>query len=231
MFDSLIQAIQNARSVNIYNDKFCDSKLSFLPQRTFDPIEVKSLDGLIAYVNDLSDSDEAEVAAIVVRTHAFVEVVGHADPVTGNRQVFIQAKAEVPEFSFGTYIERERFQIAIASKFFQTENRDKLIQVLGQVAEDSVKQTDDDGISQTVTVKTGITLKGEVVVPSMITLAPYRTFVEIDQPESEFLIRMRSGGSLECSLFEADGGAWKLEARNSIKQYLAEALEGVTILI
>lgn len=230
MFDSLIKAIQDSRSANIYHSKFTDCSLSFLPQRSFDPIEVKSLDGLISYVNDLSEADEAKVAAIVVKSHSLVQVVGHADSVTGDRQVFIQAKAEVPEFSFGSYIDRERFQIAIASKFLQTDNRNKLIQVLGQVSEDSVKQTDDDGISQTVTVKTGITLKGEVVVPSTIVLAPYRTFVEIDQPESEFLIRMRSNSSLECALFEADGGAWKLEARNSIKEYLS-VLEGVPILV
>jgi hypothetical protein len=230
VFDSLIKAIQDSRTANIYSDKFCDSKLSFLPQRTFEPIEIQSLDGLITYVNELTEMDEAEVAAVIVKSHRLVQVVGHADPVTGDRQVFIQAEADVPEFSFGSYHDRERFQIAIAAKFLKTESRDKLIQVIGQVSEDAVKQTDDDGISQTVTVKKGISLKGEVVVPSTIQLAPYRTFVEITQPESEFLLRMRSSSSLECGLFEADGGAWKLEARNSIKEYLS-VLDGVPILI
>jgi hypothetical protein len=230
VFDSLIKAIQDSRTVNIYEDKFCDSKLSFLPQRVFEPIGIQSLDGLIMYVNGLCKADEAEVAAVIVKSHRLVQVVGHADPVTGDRQVFVEAQAEVPDFSFGAYIDRERFQIAIASKFIQSSSRDQLIQVIGQVSEDAVKQTDDDGISQTVTVKKGISLKGEVVVPSTIRLAPYRTFVEIDQPESEFLIRMRSSNSLECGLFEADGGVWKLEARNSIKEYLS-VLEGVPVLI
>ncbi|EEM50051.1 hypothetical protein bthur0006_56890 [Bacillus thuringiensis serovar kurstaki str. T03a001] len=33
---------------------------------------------------------------------------------------------------------------------------------------------------------------------------------------------MREGA--RCGLFEADGGAWKLEAMNNIKEYLKEAL-------
>ncbi|MEB9782308.1 hypothetical protein P4K16_30685, partial [Bacillus cereus] len=55
-----------------------------------------------------------------------------------------------------------------------------------------------------------------------VQLSPYRTFVEVEQPESKFVFRMREGA--RCGLFEADGGAWKLEAMNNIKEYLKEAL-------
>lgn len=44
------------------------------------------------------------------------------------------------------------------------------------------------------------------------------------QPESRFIFRMREGG--KCAIFEADGGAWKLEAKKNIYNYLAEQLEG-----
>ena len=45
-------------------------------------------------------------------------------------------------------------------------------------------------------------------------LRPYRTFKEIDQPESQFLLRLNENGNI--GLFEADGGMWKLEAKKSI---------------
>ncbi|MEB9776454.1 hypothetical protein P4K25_31445, partial [Bacillus cereus] len=64
--------------------------------------------------------------------------------------------------------------------------------------------------------------RGNAKVPNPVQLSPYRTFVEVEQPESKFVFRMREGA--RCGLFEADGGAWKLEAMNNIKEYLKEAL-------
>ena len=71
-------------------------------------------------------------------------------------------------------------------------------------------------------MKTGVASRGNAKVPNPVQLSPYRTFVEVEQPESKFVFRMREGA--RCGLFEADGGAWKLEAMNNIKEYLKEAL-------
>ena len=56
----------------------------------------------------------------------------------------------------------------------------------------------------------------------VVKLRPYRTFLEVEQPESDFLIRIREGG--EIGFFEADGGAWKLFARSIIKSKLEDLL-------
>ena len=48
---------------------------------------------------------------------------------------------------------------------------------------------------------------------------------EIDQPESMFLFRMRQeSGEVRCALFEADGGAWQLNAVAGINDYLSSCL-------
>jgi hypothetical protein len=51
--------------------------------------------------------------------------------------------------------------------------------------------------------------------------------------ESEFIFRMQSGP--RCALFEADGGKWKLDAMNNIKndlqQELKELIESEKIVI
>ena len=57
---------------------------------------------------------------------------------------------------------------------------------------------------------------------SKLTLAAYRTFIEIDQPERKFVLRMQSGPRV--ALLEADGGAWKNEAIRNIENYLMEEL-------
>lgn len=62
-----------------------------------------------------------------------------------------------------------------------------------------------------------------VPIKPIVKLKPYRTFFEVEQPESEFLLRIGDGG--QVGLFEADGGMWKMTARYTIKSYLQEALK------
>ena len=65
-------------------------------------------------------------------------------------------------------------------------------------------------------------------MPNPVTLCPFRTFVEVKQPESRFVFRMRQseGRGVECAVFEADGGAWKNAAMSNVKEYLKKELEG-----
>ena len=50
----------------------------------------------------------------------------------------------------------------------------------------------------------------------------YRTFLEVEQPKSEFILRMEQDkyDGIACAIFEADGGAWKIAATKAIKDYL-----------
>ena len=65
-------------------------------------------------------------------------------------------------------------------------------------------------------------------VPNPVTLKPYRTFLEVDQPASDFIFRMKEySGSIGCALFEADGGAWKMEAMQNMEAYLQDELKGL----
>ncbi|HFK2719142.1 TPA: hypothetical protein ACG1DY_004991, partial [Escherichia coli] len=116
----------------------------------------------------------------------------------------------------------ETFNIKLQSGFVKNEDRDIVLKVVGNIKEEDVKTYGDDGISQSVTAKVGVATLGQVEVPNPVALAPYRTFVEVDQPTSNFVFRMKSGPS--SALFEADGGAWKLEAMKNIKTYLEEEL-------
>lgn len=62
------------------------------------------------------------------------------------------------------------------------------------------------------------------MVPNPVNLIPYRTFLEVQQPASDFIFRMKSSCGVQCAILEADGGAWKNEAMNNIKEYLKNAL-------
>lgn len=64
---------------------------------------------------------------------------------------------------------------------------------------------------------------GNVTVKPRVTLRPFRTFLEVEQPESVFILRLNSNG--EINLISADGGAWKLEAVRNIAGYFEEHLK------
>ena len=100
-----------------------------------------------------------------------------------------------------------------------------LLKVAGNVKETSVKTVQDDGVSQVVAMSTGVASVEDVILPNRVKLKPYRTFVEVDQPESEFIFRVKEG--ITFKLIEADGGAWRLEAIKNIKEYLEKKLEGI----
>ena len=59
---------------------------------------------------------------------------------------------------------------------------------------------------------------GAVPVPNPVALVPFRTFIEVEQPESKFVFRVKDGPQM--GLFEADGGEWRLAAMLRIKEYL-----------
>ena len=79
----------------------------------------------------------------------------------------------------------------------------------------------DNGIATTVTTQKGVALQSNEQIRPIITLKPYRTFQEVEQPESIFLIRVNERG---ITFTEADGGMWKLKARQTVKAFLEEQL-------
>ena len=98
------------------------------------------------------------------------------------------------------------------------------------VLEDSVTNKD-DGFAQTITVKSGINhfIKQEIKNPVMLT--PYRTFLEVEQPTSGYLLRVeRVGKQPYFYLYETDGGMWAFDAIANIKTWLEETLpDGVNV--
>ena len=80
---------------------------------------------------------------------------------------------------------------------------------------------DDDGVSQKTTIKSGIAMRQDVIVPNPVSLRPYRTFAEIEQPESNYVFRIKDTDNGPCfKLVEADGGLWKNAAMKRVKEYL-----------
>ena len=78
-------------------------------------------------------------------------------------------------------------------------------------------------------VEQGVSMASNVTFKNPVPLKPIRTFAEIDQPESNFTLRVND--SAQAALFEADGGVWKNVAVALIKDYLKSNLYGCNVSV
>ena len=191
-------------------------------------ITMNTLSSLIEYIKSGVDTFGGKMI-IHVQSPTKVSMYSALD-VERNREDIVEVRANVPEFSFNQFMDHESFCIGVQSKFVNNNDTDKalLLKFAGTVEAGSVAEYGDDGVTQKATIKTGIASKGEALIPSPAYLQPYRTFVEVDQPASSFIFRMKDDKyhGIQCALFEADGGAWKISAMEAIKEYLIRELEG-----
>jgi len=209
-----------------YSDKGLN-RISYIPYA--DSIELSTLTSLVDYIASEIDKMKGKMIVHVV-SPTEVRLYSALD-IERSRENVAVVKARVPEFEFGRFIDHENFLINMQAKFIRNEDRDLILKFAGTVEDGTVAQYGDDGVTQQATVKNGIASKTDAIVPNPVALIPYRTFIEVNQPESNFIFRMKSDRGVQCAIFEADGGAWKNEAMYHIKKYLANELEEFTDFI
>ena len=117
--------------------------------------------------------------------------------------------------------------IYLQSMFIQDDTARQILKVVGNLTQGSETNVADDGITQRVTAKAGVARVAVVDLPNPVALCPYRTFLDIHQPASEFVLRIKADKDEgpRCALFEADGGAWRFTALEHIKSYMADNLD------
>jgi hypothetical protein len=187
-------------------------------------LHVHTLTGLVEAIQ--KGALEQTVASIHVHDADRVLVYGRLDKY-GHRPILLEASPFTETMNFGRFYDQEDFQISLRSRFVANEHREILIEFAGNLVEKNEQGYTDDGISQQATVKNGVASVAKAIVPSPVTLQPYRTFIEVEQPASEFIFRVQKGP--EMALFESDGNAWKNTAIKSVAAYLMAELPDVHI--
>jgi hypothetical protein len=196
-------------------------------------LSVGTLEGFADYIEANIDGLEKTTLIIHVIDFNAVSLLSKLDGSFPQRNTYIQAKSESLKFSFGQYYDVESFNIALQSMFIQDGETANVLKVVGNVKEEGVRQFNDNGITQEVTVKAGISRVENIAVPNPVVLRPFRTFVEIEQPASKFVFRMKSGKDGQpptCALFEADGGKWKQDAIEGIARWLRVKITDIPII-
>lgn len=211
-----------------YSDKPLHRIDMYIPKAN--AIEMHTLTSLVDYIK--SDVDAMSEKMIVeVASPTKVNLYSQLD-YNRDREKLVSVSARVPEFSFNNFMDQEKFCINLQSKFIDDPQTDRslILKFAGTVEAGTVAEYGDDGITQKATVKTGIVSKGDAIIPNPVKLRPYRTFLEVEQPISEFIFRMKQDkyDGINCAIFEADGGAWQIAATKAIKEYLQFELADMT---
>lgn len=221
LYDRILQSAR-PETVQINGQTFSTDRLHLISENpSVDPIEISSLTGVVDYIKSNFDKDGKFL--IHIKSPEEIVLVDQLDK-TNNRRTFIKAQAILPALQFEKFIDREKFQIMLQANFVTTDHHELVLDIISHIhLEDGSVELKDNGLTQTVTVKQGAATLSPQQLPPRVALKPFRSFVEVPQPASEYVFRMNNQGA--CALFEADGGSWQLEAIENIYEYFKGQLE------
>jgi hypothetical protein len=243
--DLLITTAQHAQT----QDDRTEQRLVELDGHTYTPDSLTRLDPpsssafgvhtLGAVVNYcMTDPDKLKGDVIVkVNNHKSVTVTG---PLRNDcqRDYFIHVDVlggDDFDRYLNEYLDHETFMIFLQTHFAQAGPIADLMKLVGNVTDEEIVTAEDDGVSQKVGVKVGAALREQETMKNPYKLTPLRSFPEIMLDPVPYIVRLKSGkreGVMpSIALFEADGGAWQLDAVQKIGLYLENGLpEGTVVL-
>lgn len=224
MDKSAIEKIVELGAPNIIDEggySYTDKHLAVIKVPRVDTLTFHTLEGLVRTLTSEINNFNAPVI-VDVYDEQTVRVYAAINRSDRQREEPYEVHAELISIPFDRELDYETMMITLKSKFVETPELLDLVKLLGTITEENSAQLSDDGFTQTVVVRKGIAIKGNKAVNPIVRLRPYRTFSEVEQPESQFLVRLSEGGYV--ALYEADGGAWKMQARRNVADYLKTAL-------
>ena len=230
--DRIIE-LAKPEKIEINGETYSNQHLHRIPETIpVETLDLNSLQGLVNYIqHNIETEFDSDKCMLHIVTPTQVTLISTLNNDL-KRDVYVNAVAPLTEFRYGKKYPTEEFVINMQANFtdYQISN-DKavILKFAGTVKNGSVTEYGDDGISQKATVKVGVASLADAEVPSPCHLYPYRTFVEVPQPGSNFIFRLFDNGNagVECALYEADGGAWRLEAKENIYKFLHDELERI----
>ena len=231
MIDKIV-SLKETKTFEIGGQTYTDGHLTRIPPHVDRPeaISVSGLDGVCKLIR--TELEKVGTTIMVqAKSYKSVEVMTTYLP-DFSRNILYRAEADAPGIYTG-FRSREVALIELRSLFIPNEGTAYLLDLLGRMTDEKSVSTNDNGITQTVEARQGVALNALVEVKPRVLLRPFRTFLEVEQPESEFLLRVHPEEGI--GFFEADGGIWKLEAKKNIADYfntnLADLIEAGEVVI
>lgn len=241
MITSAIEKLISLGKIQTINDNdrvFSKENLHWVKPSEYykpDSLNFNTLSGMVDFINEKFNGipeDETDLM-VVVDDFSSVSLHGKLNPKNNNER-FLYARSDLLSFDFvfNEWFDLETFIISLQSQFEHTDELMSLLSKIGNIADENIIENKDDTLTQKIQVKTGLTIKSEEKITNPIKLTPFRTFREVEQPESNCIFRIKKTNvGLKCALYISDGDVWKLEAVNNIKKWLNGKIEkNITVI-
>ena len=215
MIDKIV-SLKETKIFEINGQTYADASLTRIPPHVDRPdcISVSGLDSICKLIR--TELEKVDTTIMVqVKSNDTVEVMT-TYLSDFSRNTLYRAKADAPGLRTG-FRGREVALIELRSLCIPNEGTAYLLDLLSRMTNENSVSTNDNGVTQTVEARQGVALNAVVEIKPRVMLRPFRTFLEVEQPESEFLLRVDPDEGI--GFFEADGGIWKLEAKKNIADY------------
>jgi hypothetical protein len=182
----------------------------------------RSLESVVEVVSKYGDILEIQCSIDQVLVNGIVE-----DNMCLYTKLIHTATPILPkDFPFGSPMDPEMFIIKASDFFDRDDNYKSMISALSCITDVQETVTSDDGVTQTVTYKSGINRKDSGKLEPFVTLRSFRTFREVEQPQDTYLIRLSKGkdGPL-VALYEASGYRWKQSCSEAVYKYIKDRVD------
>jgi hypothetical protein len=212
---------------------YSTQKLDLVRKPIASAMEIANLGGIVDYVRSKLDGSRITEKNVMIHVLSPTEVrLVSALNELEDRATFLKASFEDFEFEFGRYMPLENMIVSLQCAFTAQGDRDQLMVDLSQVADIREDVMTDSGITQGITRKAGVILKENGILKNPVTLAPRRSFPDIEQVDTQFVVRVKKDQTygIQVALFEADGGSWKATALDRITEFFEAQLEGFPVI-
>lgn len=228
LITELKEKAMEPKVVEIDGKTYCNKSLTrYDIEPVANKITVSTLTALVDYIKGCPEELKDKMI-IHIKSPSRISLISGLN-AERERESLLEVEADLPHFIANRWVEQEEFILELQSKFVTTPDLESIMQVAGNIEAKTTANYGDDGVTQKTTITQGVASKTDVIVPNPVTLVPYRTFLEIEQPASNFVFRIDGSGSVpEFTLIEADGGLWINESKTRIKEYLEKELEGIS---
>jgi hypothetical protein len=242
--EAMEEIVGRSMKIEVDGKTFARNKGGSFERVLYDPraetITIHTLTGLVDFVRANVDKLDFKKHLAVVKSPIEVDLLSTLSAEGRDRDEILHVVVDdkMRAYPFGQYQTVEEFIILLTSLFEESADRERVIKFVSRVTGGGSFTLSDDGVSQIVEARKNVSgaLTGNETAPKIVNLKPFRTFRDIDQPESSFLLRLKLIDEEEkvvgACLHEADGGRWRNAAIKGIQEFLEKNLtkEGITVI-
>jgi len=191
-------------------------------------LEFYTLEAFAAYLKAESEAPEDVPTFVHVESPRQVTAVSALYGADNHlRRVPARAvcKVAIQGFSFNSPVPLDTLNIALQTCFEPRRGQiDELRKFCAAVRDTNEVRVADDGVSQEINAKRGVAAVQPTPVVNPWSLAPWRTFSEVAQPVSPFVLRFIQGDEPRAGLYETGDASWQVDAVRAIAKELRSLL-------